>query len=131
MTDHAYQNSMAGFTSKLRSDGAPKPQPARGAGSAINANHSMFRKMLAPSGFVSGVRLAQDSLTAGRSIYDDFELLINEAIRTKGLANNHANARLVGYVWQLDETITAMRAAGVEISFPPLDAEDLTKRLGG
>ena len=124
-----YQGSGAGFMGIVRTPPPPKtPRPTPGG--ALPAGIAMWRRTMGPEGFTSGIALARDCLTAGRSITEDAQLLL-DAVRVaqQGPAFNHAEGRLAGFLWQLDQAFKSVRDAGVTLEFPNLDAGQLTDRL--
>jgi hypothetical protein len=53
---------------------------------------------------------------------------------TQSPAFNHAEGRLAGFIWQTGEAFATLRADGITLEFPPLDAaklEDELKRGSG
>jgi hypothetical protein len=124
-----YGHSAVGFLAKLAagSAGEPEPQTTKRA-----PEPSEFRRVILAEGAVSGVRLARSCLAGGSTIGADVSLLLDEVLAARpGPARNHTMGRLAGFLGELDNSLAAIRAAGVTVSFAPLDEVGMLERLRG
>ena len=117
----AYKGSAVGF---LRDAAADDPPPQRGSASAATTipYRREFHETLFAEGYASGLSLVRDCLTARRSVAADIAMLLKASQEARGgPQSNHAVGRFCGYLAELDRTLTALFAAGVQITAPPID----------
>jgi hypothetical protein len=71
--------------------------------------------------FMGGGTLARHSLTAGDSVAQDIDMLLRELWTAQGTGRAHAEGRLCSFLFELDQALAAIRAAGVTLAYPPID----------